>query len=76
MLVLITSPYVAGLTSFLCFAFCFALMLMLSCEPGFNEPFTQAIFVAIFLLLMHAIKWIDFRMYYTICAKLYKSTLF
>ena len=30
-------PYVAGLTSFLCFAFCFAviLMLMLSCEPGF-----------------------------------------
>ena len=27
-------PYVAGLTSFLCFAFCFALMLMLSCEPG------------------------------------------
>ena len=30
-------PYVAGLTSFLCFAFCFALMLMLSCEPGFNS---------------------------------------
>ena len=27
-------PYVAGLTSFLCFAFCFAVMLMLSCEPG------------------------------------------
>ena len=27
-------PYVAGLTSFLCFAFCFAFMLMLSCEPG------------------------------------------
>ena len=26
-------------------------------------PFTQMIFVAIFLLLMHAIKWIDFRMY-------------
>ena len=32
-------PYVAGLTSFLCFAFCFALMLMLtlSCEPGFKS---------------------------------------
>ena len=29
-------PYVAGLTSFLCFAFCFALMLVLSCEPGFT----------------------------------------
>ena len=29
-------PYVAGLTWFLCFAFCFALMLMLSCEPGFS----------------------------------------
>ena len=31
-------PYVAGLTSFLCFAFCFALMLMLmlSCESGFT----------------------------------------
>ena len=31
-------PYVAGLTWFLCFAFCFALMLMLmlSCEPGFT----------------------------------------
>ena len=29
-------PYVAGLTSFLCFAFCFALMLMLSCEQGFS----------------------------------------
>ena len=26
-------------------------------------PFTQAIFAAIFLLLMHAIKWIDLRMY-------------
>ena len=37
--------------------------------------FTQAIFAAIFLLLMHAIKWIDLRMYYTICAKLYKSIL-
>ena len=30
-----------------------------------------SIFVAIFLLLMHAIKWIDLRMYWTICAKLY-----
>ena len=29
-------PYVAGLTSFLCFAFCFAVMLMLTCEPGFT----------------------------------------
>ena len=27
--------------------------------------FTQAIFAAIFLLLMHAIKWIDLRMYNT-----------
>ena len=27
-------PYVAGLTSFLCFAFCF--LLMLTCEPGLN----------------------------------------
>ena len=27
-------PYVAGLTSFLCFAFCFALILTLTCEPG------------------------------------------
>ena len=26
-------------------------------------PFTQAIFAAIFLLLMDAIKWIDLRMY-------------
>ena len=26
-------------------------------------PFTQAIFAVIFLLLMHAIKWIDLRMY-------------
>ena len=26
-------------------------------------PFTQAIFAAIFLLSMHAIKWIDLRMY-------------
>ena len=26
-------------------------------------PFTQAIFAAIFLLLMRAIKWIDLRMY-------------
>ena len=26
-------------------------------------PVTQAIFAAIFLLLMHAIKWIDLRMY-------------
>ena len=26
-------PYVAGLTSLICFA----LMLMLSCEPGFNQ---------------------------------------
>ena len=34
-------PYVAGLTSFLCFAFCFALtlMLMLSCEPDLNWKF-------------------------------------
>ena len=38
-------------------------------------PFTQAIFAAIFLLLMHAIKWINLRIYYTICAKLYKSIL-
>ena len=30
-------PYVPGLTSFLGFTFCFALMLMLSCEPGFNQ---------------------------------------
>ena len=28
-------PYVAGLTSFLCFAL--MLMLMLSCEPGLNQ---------------------------------------
>ena len=26
-------PYCAGLTSFLCFVFCFFLMLMLTCEP-------------------------------------------
>ena len=26
-------------------------------------PFTQAIFAAIFLLLMHAIKWIDLQMH-------------
>ena len=32
-------PYLAGLTSFLCFAFCLALilMLMLSCEPGLSQ---------------------------------------
>ena len=32
------NPYVAGLTSFLCFAFCFNLMLMFmfKCEPGFR----------------------------------------
>ena len=38
-------PYVAGLTSFLCFAFCFALMLMLmpSCEPGFIPPIFQTL---------------------------------
>ena len=30
-------PYVAGLTSFLCFAFCFVLMLLLTCDPGFNR---------------------------------------
>ena len=32
-------PYVAGLTSFLCFAYCFNLMLMLmfKCEPGFTR---------------------------------------
>ena len=38
-------PYIAGLTSFLCFAFCFAivLMLMLLCEPGFR---------------MHARRWL------------------
>ena len=38
-------PYVAGLTSFLCFAFCFALMLMLmlSCEPGFNNYISVAL---------------------------------
>ena len=29
-------------------------------------PFTQAIFAVIFLLLVHAIKWIDLRMYRTI----------
>ena len=28
-----------------------------------DDPFTQAIFAAIFLLLIHAIKWIDLRMY-------------
>ena len=27
-------------------------------------PFTQAIFAAIFLLLMHAIKWIDINQYF------------
>ena len=41
-------------------------------------PFKQAIFAAIFLLFMHAIKWIDLRilinwMYWTNSAKLYKS---
>ena len=30
---------------------------------------TRVIFAAIFLLLMHAIKWIDLRMYQTICGK-------
>ena len=29
----------------------------------FKGPFIQAIIAAIFLLLMHAIKWIDLRMY-------------
>ena len=29
-----------------------------------RKTFTQAIFAAIFLLLMHAIKWIDLRLYY------------
>ena len=28
----------------------------------YKGPFTQAIFAAIFLLLMHAIKWMDLRM--------------
>ena len=28
-------------------------------ESPFKGPFTQAIFAAIFLLLVHAIKWID-----------------
>ena len=32
-------PYLVGLTTFLCFAFCLALilMLMLSCEPGLSQ---------------------------------------
>ena len=34
-----------------------------------GRPFARAIFAAIFLLLMHAIKWIDLRMYHTICGK-------
>ena len=38
-------PSVAGLTSFLCFAICFAviLMLMLWCEPGFTTCFHNII---------------------------------
>ena len=32
-------------------------------------PFPQAIFAAIFLLLMHAIEWIHLRIYQTICGK-------
>ena len=34
-------PYVTGLTLFLCFAFCFALMLMLSCESGLSMDFAK-----------------------------------
>ena len=36
-------PYVAGLTSFLCFAFCFVVMLMLmfTCELGLKEWMTS-----------------------------------
>ena len=38
-------------------------------EVSSKGPFTRAIFAAIFLLLMHTIKWIDLRMYQTICGK-------
>ena len=37
-------PYVAGLTSFLCFAFCFTLTLMISCEPGLKLFSSDAFF--------------------------------
>ena len=49
-----------------------ALCYLCKCLIG---PSTQAIFAAIFLLLMHAIKWIDLRMYSTICAKLYIKSI-
>ena len=39
---LVYGAYDAGLTSFLCFAFCFALMLMLSCEPGLKRSEDKA----------------------------------
>ena len=44
-------PYAAGLTSFLCFAYCFVLMLMLmlTCEPGFNFGFYLVINGCFFL---------------------------
>ena len=33
------------------------------CKCMHKGPFTQATYAAIFLLLMHAIKWIDLRIY-------------
>ena len=48
-------PYVAGLTSFLCFAFCFALMLMLSCEPGLTNMWGKPHIIVYLLILTNTI---------------------
>ena len=46
--------------------------VVIAYKLSFKAPLHRR-FSAIFLLLMHAIKWIDLRMYSTICVKLYKS---
>ena len=49
------------------------LIFFVRCVSASKGPFTETIFAAIFILLMHGIKWIDLQMYQTICAQLYKD---
>ena len=56
----------AGLTNHFYFPKTASLAFLFHCVVAnsiLKDPFTQAIFAAIFLLLMHAIKWIDLQMY-------------
>ena len=64
----------ASRTAFLCFAFCFSLMLMLSCEPGFMDRIHfcySAAKAAAFFVLVLCIRFSGIVIFKTVFSRIF-----